>query len=96
MLIQPYVENAILHGIELDSGNGNIDVCFDLEEDVLHVTVTDTGNAQGHQSDTTHRSLSGTISRERMDLLGKKAGVSITRGTDGGTIVSLKIPIVYG
>ncbi|WP_316833513.1 sensor histidine kinase [Pedobacter nutrimenti] len=96
MLIQPYVENAILHGIELDSGNGNIDVCFDLEKDVLQVTITDTGNAQGHQSDTTHRSLSGTISRERMDLLGKKAGVSITRGTDGGTIVILQIPIVYG
>ncbi|PTT02063.1 regulator of cell autolysis [Pedobacter sp. HMWF019] len=96
MLIQPYVENAILHGIELESGGGNIDVCFELEEDVLRVTVTDTGNAEGYRSDTTHRSLSGAISRERMDLLGKKAGVFFTRGSNGGTIVILQIPVVFG
>ncbi len=73
MLIQPYVENAILHGIDLHTGNGNIDILFHLEEDILRVSISDTGKSQYQMANTTHRSLSGTISRERMYLLGKKS-----------------------
>ncbi|MDR6922597.1 MULTISPECIES: histidine kinase [Chryseobacterium] len=94
MLIQPYVENAILHGINLDSHTGNIEVCFKLDDDVLQVTVTDTGRSQAHQADTSHRSLSGTISRERMQLLGKKASVNISKNAGSGTVVTLLIPVV--
>ncbi len=95
MLIQPYVENAILHGINLDSHTGNIEVTFKLDEDILQVTVTDTGRSQAHQADTSHRSLSGTISRERMQLLGKKASVNISKNAGSGTMVTLLIPVVY-
>ncbi|KPE50908.1 histidine kinase [Chryseobacterium indologenes] len=95
MLIQPYVENAILHGINLDSHTGNIEVCFKLDDDVLQVTVTDTGRSQAHQAETSHRSLSGTISRERMQLLGKKASVNISKNAGSGTVVTLLIPVVY-
>lgn len=95
MLIQPYVENAILHGINLDSHTGNIEVCFKLDDDILQVTVTDTGRSQAHQAETSHRSLSGTISRERMQLLGKKASVNISKNADSGTVVTLLIPVAY-
>ncbi|MDR2235888.1 MAG: histidine kinase [Chryseobacterium sp.] len=95
MLIQPYVENAIIHGINLDSHTGNIEVCFVLEDDILQVTVTDTGRSQAHQADTSHRSLSGIISRERMQLLGKKASVNISKDANSGTVVTLLIPIVH-
>lgn len=94
MLIQPYVENAILHGIDLHTGNGNIDILFHLEEDILRVSISDTGKSQYQMANTTHRSLSGTISRERMYLLGKKASVHSTEKPDGGTVVTLQIPIV--
>lgn len=95
MLIQPYVENAIIHGINLESHTGNIEVCFVLEDDILQVTVTDTGRSQAHQADTSHRSLSGIISRERMQLLGKKASVNISKDANSGTVVTLLIPIVH-
>ncbi len=43
MLMQPYVENAIMHGIDLDNGTGNIDINLLIEEDLLKVTITDSG-----------------------------------------------------
>jgi hypothetical protein len=96
MLIQPYVENAVLHGIEKGSGNGKINICFNLDEGILKVTVSDTGNSNTHLSTISHQSLSGTITRERMQLLGKNANIEEIRCSQTGTIVTLKIPIVYG
>lgn len=93
MLIQPYVENAILHGIDLESCKGNIDIHYQLEGDILTVTVLDTGKSEPEITDTPHRSLSGTISHERMQLLGRKAGIKISKHAAGGTLVSLHIPI---
>lgn len=96
MLIQPYVENAILHGIDLIKGAGTIAVRFQLEGDVLQVTITDSGKIEASPTDGTHRSLSGTINRERIHLLGKKANITTTSIEGGGTLISLRIPVVYG
>lgn len=96
MLIQPYVENAILHGVDLNSGRGNIDIIFRLEADMLQVSIIDSGKTATNQADFSHRSLSGTISRERLHLLGKKASVTSTMTAEGGTTVRLHIPVVYG
>ncbi len=95
MLIQPYVENAILHGINLETGDGSIDIQFTLSEDILQVTIKDSGKVNPDIPVITHRSLSGTISRERMQLLGKKASVQITKNPTAGTTVILHIPVTY-
>ncbi|MCH5720098.1 sensor histidine kinase [Niabella hibiscisoli] len=71
MLIQPFVENAILHGIDLDTGEGRIDVDFSITNEILKVSVTDSGKKTVDTAEPAHRSLSGTISRERISLLGK-------------------------
>ncbi|UIR54914.1 histidine kinase [Sphingobacterium sp. SRCM116780] len=95
MLIQPFVENALLHGIDLDNGLGNVDISFELKEDILRVTITDSGKEKITQDEPMHRSLSRTISQERVHLLGKKASIT-TQSTDhGGTIVVMHIPLVY-
>lgn len=92
MLIQPFVENAILHGIDLNNGEGQIDVNFEIKNDVLEVTITDSGKWVTKSAEPAHRSLSGAISRERMSLLGKNASISTaTKGK--GTIVILRIPV---
>jgi len=95
MLVQPYVENAILHGIDLSKENGSVTVCFQLEDDVVQVTIADSGKT-GTQLESTHRSLSGTISRERIHLLGKKASITSISVEGGGTLITLRIPVVYG
>lgn len=94
MLIQPYVENAILHGIDLEEGLGDISIHFEIEQDILQVKIADSGKTEKSNFDLAHRSLSGTISHERIQLLGKKASVSITEIPEGGgTLVILRIPV---
>jgi len=43
LLIQPFVENAILHGMKNAHNNGKIQVKFDLETDTLIATIQDNG-----------------------------------------------------
>ncbi|TKC08807.1 histidine kinase [Pedobacter frigoris] len=96
MLIQPHVENAILHGIDLESGKGNLHIYFGLEEDLLTVIIEDSGKTEKGINAPGHKSLSGIISRERMQLLGKRASVQVTTPSNsGGTIVIMKIIVVF-
>lgn len=94
MLIQPFVENAILHGVDMKSGKGFVHIAFSEERDMLYVEMIDSGRA-GKQPHTTggHRSLSGIISRERLALLGNGARVETRKNEDGGTRVTLMIPV---
>lgn len=97
MLVQPYVENAILHGIDLHTGEGNIEIRLQIEGDILNVSIADSGKTETEDSRSSHRSLSGIISRERMQLLGRKAGIQVSGDVKGGgTVVNLKIPVVFG
>ncbi|WP_114792553.1 histidine kinase [Niabella yanshanensis] len=93
MLIQPFVENAILHGIDLNSGEGRVNVDFSLKDEIVKVSITDSGKKTTEVSEAAHRSLSGTISRERMSLLGKNAGISTTISENGTTVI-LYIPVM--
>ncbi len=92
MLIQPFVENAILHGIDLDSNEGRIDVDFSITNEILKVSVTDSGKKTGDIAEPAHRSLSGTISRERISLLGKNASIA-TQPNGIGTKVIICVPV---
>lgn len=94
MLIQPYVENAVLHGIDFNDKTGKITVDMVLNDDVLEVTITDTGKIQEHKVNT-HRSLSGAISQERIMLLGKKAKITSGPAEGRGTKIVLFIPVIY-
>src|SRR5690606_457048 len=94
MLVQPVVENAILHGVDMKSGQGFVHVDFFEEGDLLNVVVTDSGRTRKQlPSSGGHRSLSGMISRERLTLLGKDARTETFRNDAGGTTVHLFIPI---
>lgn len=43
LLIQPYVENAILHGLVHIDRQGKLDIDYRMKEDLLLVTITDNG-----------------------------------------------------
>ncbi|MCZ4244140.1 sensor histidine kinase [Pedobacter punctiformis] len=97
MLVQPFVENAILHGVDLSDKNGFISIDFMLEEKTLKVNITDSGKAIVENKTDKHQSLSGMISKERLELLGKErnqeAGIKSDVNLNGGTTVSLNIPV---
>jgi len=97
MLIQPFVENAILHGINLQEKDSFVEVDFTMEDQLMVVKITDSGKSSIENKPKGHQSLSGIISKERLALLGKErnqqAGISEHKTPTGGTIITLKIPI---
>ncbi|MNT66679.1 Sensor histidine kinase YpdA [compost metagenome] len=71
MLIQPFVENAIEHGLKNIDHKGLVKISFYANNDYLHVCITD--NGMGLKENVTHekdkKSLSQVITKERLALL---------------------------
>lgn len=109
MLIQPFVENAIVHGMDGKQESGQIDVLVSWGRDRkgLMVTITDNGpgihaTADAYRETPKKKSLSTAISRERLEIFKKEQGVafgvtvvdrSILPGNKRGTLVKLSIPV---
>ncbi|WP_057937968.1 sensor histidine kinase [Algoriphagus resistens] len=105
MLIQPFVENAIVHGVANAAGRGMISVALKLQEESLFVSIVDNGpgiKAVKQKPDGKKKSLSTTISRERLEILAREKGVMVQvtildrhemDSTLTGTIVELIIPV---
>ena len=80
MILQPFVENSILHGIRLKEGKGFIDIKFWEEENRLHCTITDDGigreAAKGNSQHTeSHESKAIAITQGRLNLLESEEGI---------------------
>ncbi len=101
MLIQPFVENAILHGIEKLEGNGRIEVVFSEENNQLKITIDDNGPGfqKGEQKEN-HVSYALQIFKERIANLKRTLGSSIEyklenkanpQGTLQGTLVTVTL-----
>lgn len=102
MLIQPFVENAIEHAFNGQSGENIIDISLWLDQGQLICTISD--NGIGIDSHSTSRSekknsLATTITSERLKILSKdlkmKGEISIadrTKFNEKGTLVTLTIP----
>jgi tetratricopeptide (TPR) repeat protein len=110
LIVQPYVENAIWHGLMHLEGNGQLDIEFSQEDELLFIKVTDDGVGRqqsvlfSSHSATLHKPMGLRITAERIQLLEntyhKKSSVKITDlvhpdGTAAGTEVTLKIPAIY-
>ncbi|NMH28115.1 tetratricopeptide repeat-containing sensor histidine kinase [Flavobacterium silvaticum] len=108
LLIQPFVENAILHGIVPKETGGKVDVYFDVENDQLICTITDDGigieksKELRQNSVTAHKSMALQITRKRLEIMesatSRAANIEITDRSafgENGTKVSLKLPVQY-
>ena len=103
LLIQPFVENAILHGLVPKESNGKIDVSFDVENHQLVCTITDNGigisksKQMKEQSVQAHQSMALEITKKRLEIMeatiSKSAQIEIIE--NNGTIVTLRLPIQY-
>jgi LytS/YehU family sensor histidine kinase len=74
MIIQPFVENAIIHGLlSLKNRKGVLDLNFAIEGDLLQVKITDNGIGRQLVSDTvtSHKPSGILISRKRLELINK-------------------------
>jgi ligand-binding sensor domain-containing protein len=107
MLIQPFVENAIIHGIKKKDGKGHISVEFSSAENIVICQITDDGigrqkaDTLNKQLTSKHKSTGISVTQKRLDqfkIQGKTdAGVNIedlkdSEGNALGTKVVLSIP----
>lgn len=105
MLIQPYVENAIWHGISHLEGNGIIRVQFLLEkENLIKCVVEDNGVGREEamkKKQSSSTSFGMSITKERIELLNSIGGNELTlkindltiNNQPAGTRIELFIPI---
>lgn len=99
MLLQPFVENSIEHGIQARSTNGKIRIAFNINHRYLECSVIDNGVGFYHSKnqDRDHKSVGVTITKERIINLSDKNSFSINEvqkdSRISGTKVWFKIPL---
>ena len=92
MLLQPLVENAMVHGIEQITGTGILRVEVQLDGEMLLIAVKDNGGGFGQSRHTSGQHIGLDNIRKRIALYyGKDAWLRIDR-QDGFTIVQLCLP----
>jgi LytS/YehU family sensor histidine kinase len=106
MLVQPFVENAILHGLAPKGEQGDITVSFRMTESLIEVVVLDNGIGRNaalkrkEQRDNKRKSLGMQVTQERLDIFREESGMEVAMQIvdllDGekalGTKVILRIP----
>ncbi len=110
LLIQPFVENAILHGMVPKEGNGKIEVNFNVINNQLICTIIDDGigfnksKELKENSVKAHQSMALEITKKRLEMMenttSKKSEVKIeelkdANGNPCGTKVELNLPLQY-
>lgn len=101
MLLQPYVENAIWHGIMPKETGGNIEITMEaIDQEFLLIYIIDDGVGidNSMQFKREHHSSKGmNLTQERVNLLNQIESIfiqiSISQRGDMGTIVTIQVPI---
>ncbi len=103
MLIQPFVENAIRHGILKAQTKGVLTLTFSTSAQFLHCKVVDNGigifTSQHNKEKTDHQSMALTVTKERLiSIAGKNTLVlkelKAKDGTINGTSITFSIPLL--
>lgn len=110
LLLQPFVENAIIHGLIPKKESGTISVDFSIEDDNLVCTILDDGIGFDKSKEikenlvAIHKSMALDITKKRLEMMeastAQKANVKIKEikndlGEIQGTKVVLNLPIQY-
>ena len=78
LLIQPFVENAIWHGLMHKKGSGFVTLSFFVENDMLQCSIIDNGVGRsiqarsGTQPARAHKSMGIQITRDRLALINRE------------------------
>jgi len=103
MILQPYVENAIVHGLENREGKGRLSIKIENSYPFVIIQIEDDGlgreaSAQLQREDVKrHRSVSTRVTEERLRLMSSHENISVQvvdKMKDGmaeGTMVVISI-----
>ncbi|MBL7700915.1 MAG: histidine kinase [Ferruginibacter sp.] len=107
MLVQPYVENAIKHGLMHQKNKWQLHIDFTQKQNAVEITIDDNGvgrqasEAINRQKTKTHQSFASNANQKRLAILNKglKQAIALqvidkkdANGQAAGTAVILNIP----
>lgn len=110
LIIQPYAENAIWHGLMHKEEKGNLTIKITQEREHLIINIKDDGigrkqsAAMTSKSATKYKSLGLKITADRIDMMQRSAtnhspivinDLVHADGSAAGTEVIIKIPVIY-
>ena len=110
LIIQPYAENAIWHGLMHKEEKGRLEIELYEEQNMLCCKIVDDGVGRKKavelksKSASTHKSMGMQITANRIAMLQEEKNMAteiritdlvLPDGTAGGTEVLLKIPVCY-
>ncbi|MDT7831964.1 histidine kinase [Flavobacteriaceae bacterium S356] len=95
MLIQPFIENAIKHGIENTNTNGKITLSFEIKGTSLVCIITDNGigykQSKKKTRDTNHESIALKVTEERIKGMSGAQSFYISEIVQNGAVLGTKI-----
>jgi len=100
IMLQPFLENAFIHGFRNRPEQGVIRVCIERRqeggEDQLWIVVTDNGcGLPGDYDMKTSKGIGiGNVEGRIHLFCGMRFGVAMERGEAGGTVVTIRLPYV--
>jgi LytS/YehU family sensor histidine kinase len=106
MIIQPYVENAIKHGLSGLTSNRQLNIGFQMQEHILRCTIHDNGigrkmSAEMKSKHSKHKSMGIRLAYDRLKIINKQviSNVEVVikdlvdeQGVACGTLVELSLP----
>lgn len=106
MLIQPFIENALVHGLLHKEGHKQLEISFQLQE-LLTCEIKDNGVGRDRareikaRQNNKHESFAVKAIKTRLEILKEKFGADIgfeyfdlsENGTPTGTMVRIQIPV---
>jgi len=108
LIIQPYAENAIWHGLMHKKEKGHLEIKVYREDEMLLYKITDDGIGRTKaaelksKSASTQKSMGMRITADRIAMTQQQNKTSITitdlvlaDGNPGGTEVLIEIPVSY-
>jgi LytS/YehU family sensor histidine kinase len=110
LIIQPYAENAIWHGLMNKEEKGHLEIELSQQDEILCCLITDDGIGRkkaaelASKSATRHKSMGLKITADRIAMLqrlnGNESPITINDlvnadGSAAGTEVAIKMPVVY-
>lgn len=94
MILQPVVENAVVHGVAARCGEARISIESRRVNNMLHLQITD--NGPGFSAGAT-RGLGiglGNTRARLAQIYGAAYGLELGNATEGGAIVTITLPFV--
>ena len=93
MILQPLIENSIIHGLAQKESGGIIKIGAQRRNGTLHLHVSDNGECFTADPETLNRGVGLTNIKARLrHLYGPSQEFVIGKSTDGETLVRLAIP----